>query len=158
MHILKYFSLASLGAVPKSIASVFLTLIKRLLLKSQRSILSSSSLSFISIVETWEDEKNNVHTYNTRYASKSNFYNARLWTNIGKTKLSALAADHWQKLPHDIKDLNLSIFPRKAKQYLLRKQIQHLSSHNSSISYSSQPSVGECVCVLCMHVDVYILK
>jgi len=35
----------------------------------------------------------------------------------------ALAADYWQKLPHDIKDLNLSIFPRKSKQYLLRKQM-----------------------------------
>jgi len=64
-----------------------------------------------------------VHTYNTRYASKSNFPKARCRTDIGKTTLSALAADHWQKLPHVIKDLNLSIFPRKAKQYLLRKQM-----------------------------------
>jgi len=29
--------------------------------------------------------------------------------------LLALAADYWQKLPHDIKNLNPSIFPRKAK-------------------------------------------
>ena len=52
MCILKESVLASLAVVPKSIASVFLTLIKRLLLKSQRS------LSFISIVEAWEDEQN----------------------------------------------------------------------------------------------------
>ena len=66
-----------------------------------------------------------VHTCtnNTRLASKSNFYKARFRTNIGKRTLSALAANHWEKLPHDIKDLNLSIFPRKAKQYLLRKQM-----------------------------------
>ena len=36
----------------------------------------------------------------------------------GKRTLSALAADHWQKLPHDIKDLNFTIFPRRTKQYL----------------------------------------
>ena len=64
-----------------------------------------------------------VHAYNTRYASKSNFYKARFRTNIGKTTLPALEADYWQKLPHDIKNLNTSIFPRKAKQYLLRKQM-----------------------------------
>jgi len=63
-----------------------------------------------------------VHTYKTSYASKSNFYKARFRTNIGKTSFPALAADYWQKLPHDIKDLNLYIFSRKAKQYLLRKQ------------------------------------
>ena len=40
-----------------------------------------------------------VHAYNTRYASKSNFYKARFRTNIGKTTLPALAADYWQKLP-----------------------------------------------------------
>ena len=56
-----------------------------------------------------------VHTYNSRYASKSNFYKARFRTNIGKTMLSTLEADHWQKLPHDIKKLNLFIFSRKAK-------------------------------------------
>ena len=61
--------------------------------------------------------------YNTRYASKSNFYKARFRTNIGKRTLPALAADYWQKLPHEIKDLNFPIFPRKAKQYLLRKQM-----------------------------------
>ena len=62
-----------------------------------------------------------IHT-NTRYASKSNFYKAGFRTNIGKTMLLTLAVHHWQKLPYDIKELNLFIFPRKAKQYLLRKQ------------------------------------
>ena len=41
-----------------------------------------------------------THVTMTRYASKSNFYKARFRTNIGKTTLSALTADHWQKLPH----------------------------------------------------------
>ena len=56
----------------------------------------------------------------------------------GKRTLSALAADHWQKLPHDIKDLNFSIFLRRAKQYLLRKQMYYLGLYNSSIFYFSQ--------------------
>ena len=32
---------------------------------------------------------------------------------------SALAVDYWQKLPQDLKDLSISNFPRKVKQYLL---------------------------------------
>ena len=76
-----------------------------------------------SIFDNYFRYASDVHTYNTRLALKSNFYKARFRTNIGKRTLSALAANHWEKLPHDIKDLNLSIFPRKAKQYLLRKQM-----------------------------------
>ena len=76
-----------------------------------------------SIFDNYFRYASDVHAYNTRYASKSNFYKARFRTNIGKTTLLALAADYWQKLPHDIKNLNTSIFPRKAKQYLLRKQM-----------------------------------
>ena len=63
-----------------------------------------------------------VHSYNTRYASEANFYKARFRTNIGKTTFSALAVDYWQKLPQDLKDLSISNFPRKVKQYLLSKQ------------------------------------
>ena len=78
-----------------------------------------------SIFDNYFRCTSDVHAYNTRYmyASRSNFYKARFRTNIGKTTLLALAADYWHKLPHDIKNLNPSIFPRKAKQYLLRKQM-----------------------------------
>ena len=54
---------------------------------------------------------------------QNNFYKARFRTNIGKTTFSALAVNHWQKLPQDLKELSISNFPRKAKQYLLPKQI-----------------------------------
>ena len=77
-----------------------------------------------SILDDYFRYASYAHTYNTSYASKSNFYKSRLRINIGKTTLSTLAVDHWQKLPHDIKELNLfRIFPRKAKQYLLVKQL-----------------------------------
>ena len=81
------------------------------------------SSSLASVFDNHFRYASDVHTYNTRYASKGNSTKARFRANIGKTTLSVLAAHHWQKLPHDIKDLNLSIFPRKAKQYLLRKQM-----------------------------------
>ena len=76
-----------------------------------------------SIFDNYFRYTSNVDTYNTRYASKNNFYKAWFRTNIGKTTLLTLAVDHWQKLQHDIKELNLFIFSRKAKQYLLRKQV-----------------------------------
>ena len=98
-----------------------------------------------SIFDSYHRHASDVHTYNTRYASKSNFYKARFRTNIGKATLSTLAADHWQKLPHDIKELNLFIFPRKAKEYLL-------SFNNSStfLLLFFTTSVRECVCVCCV--------
>ena len=46
-----------------------------------------------SIFDNYFRYASDVHTYNTRYASKSNFYKARFRTNIGKTTLSTLA-DH----------------------------------------------------------------
>ena len=79
----------------------------------------------------------------------------RLWelTLIGKTTT-------W----YIFKDLNLSIFLRKAKQYLVRKQIYHLSLYNSSIFYFSQQAVRErvCVCVVyafrCLYFKVKLNK
>ena len=61
--------------------------------------------------------------FTKKKSQKSILYKARFRSDIRKTTLSAPAANHWQKLPHDIKDLNLSILSRKAKQYLLRKQM-----------------------------------
>ena len=90
---------------------------------SNNKKMASRKMILPSIFDNYFCYASDVHTYNTRLASKSNFYKARFRTNIGKRTLSALAANHWEKLPHDIKDLNLSIFPRKAKQYLLRKQM-----------------------------------
>ena len=53
------------------------------------------------------------------------------------------------------KGLNLSILPKKAKQYmyLLRKQMWHLSPYNSSILDFSQ--MRECVCCVCMLMSIF---
>ncbi|CAH3178481.1 unnamed protein product, partial [Porites lobata] len=53
-----------------------------------------------------------VHTYNTRYASKSNFYKPRSRTNIGKQTTAAMATELWQQLPTHIKDLSTYNFPK----------------------------------------------
>ena len=64
-----------------------------------------------------------VHTYNTRYASKSNFYKPRSRTNIGKQTTAAMATELWQQLPPHIKDLSTYNCPKTLKEYLLAEQL-----------------------------------
>ena len=66
-----------------------------------------------------------VHTYNTRYASKSNFYKPRSRTNIGKQTTAAMATELWQQLPTHIKDLSTYNFPKTLKEYLLAEQLTY---------------------------------
>ena len=63
-----------------------------------------------------------VHSYNTRYAAKGNFYKARFRTSAGKKTTSALAVDCWRQLPTEMKNLSNFKFSKKVKQYLLSKQ------------------------------------
>ena len=53
-----------------------------------------------------------VHTYNTRYASKSNFYKPRSRTNIGKQTTVAMATELLQQVPTHIKDLSTYNSPK----------------------------------------------
>ena len=61
-----------------------------------------------SIFDNYLRYASDVHTYNTRYASKSNFYKARFKTNIGRKRCRL-----WQptigKIYHKI--LKISVFP-----------------------------------------------
>ena len=66
-----------------------------------------------------------VHTYNTRYALKSNFYKPRSRTNIGKQTTAAMATELWQQLPTHIKDLSTYNFPKTLKEYLLAEQLTY---------------------------------
>ena len=56
-----------------------------------------------------------VHSYNTRYATRKNFYKPRTRTNIGKQSVSSIAVDLWQELPCHLKDLPHFSFSRKVK-------------------------------------------
>ena len=66
-----------------------------------------------------------VDIYNTRYASKSNFYKPRSRTNIGKQTTVAMATELWQQLPTHIKDLSTYNFPKTLKEYLLAEQLTY---------------------------------
>ena len=66
-----------------------------------------------------------VHTYNTRYASKSNFYKPRFRTNIEKQTTSAMATEMWQQLPTHVKNFSTHNFPKKLKEYLLAEQLTY---------------------------------
>ena len=75
---------------------------------SNNKKMASRKMILPSIFDNYFCYASDVHTYSTRYASKSNFYKARFRTNIGKRTLPALAADHWQKLHMTLK---ISTFP-----------------------------------------------
>ena len=64
-----------------------------------------------------------AHTYNTRYASKSNFYKSRFRTKIGKQTTSAMATEMWKQLLSHIKHDSTYNFPKKLKEYLLAEQL-----------------------------------
>ena len=64
-----------------------------------------------------------VHSYNTRYASKANFYKEHFRTNAGKRTALAMAVKLWQELPIELKHVKHFNFRKKVKQYLLIKQI-----------------------------------
>ena len=64
-----------------------------------------------------------VHTYNTRYASQSNFYKLHFRTNIGKQTTSAMATEMWTQLLTLIKNDSTYNFPKKLKEYLLAEQL-----------------------------------
>ena len=63
-----------------------------------------------------------IHSYNTRYASKDNIHKVRTRTNIGKQTITSLASELWQELPTDLKNLNSNCFSKQVKQHLLSKQ------------------------------------
>ena len=64
----------------------------------------------------------NIHSHNTRYASKQNLYKPRVKTNTGKQMISFIIIDLWENLPLQLKDLNISFFSKKLKHYLLTQK------------------------------------
>ena len=58
-----------------------------------------------------------VHSYNKRYASKTNFYKEHFRTNAGKRTTSAMAVKLWQELPIELKHVKHFSFRKKVKQY-----------------------------------------
>ena len=64
----------------------------------------------------------NVHKYNTRYASKQNLYVKKVRTNKGKQTIGYAACIIWDKVPLNLKELNIHQFSKQLKPYLLSEQ------------------------------------
>ena len=99
---------------------------------SRRQVYAYFQSFSVRLVEKWvvlvsKDNSNSyaseVHTYDTRYASKSNFYKPRFRTNIGKQTTSAMVTEMWQQLPTHVKNFSTHNFPKKLKEYLLAEQL-----------------------------------
>ena len=67
---------------------------------------------------------NNVHNYNTRYASDGNFYLNRPNTTKGqRSTATCFGARVWSRVPATIKEAqSLVLFKTQLKEYLLDKE------------------------------------
>ena len=63
-----------------------------------------------------------VHKYNIRYASKQNLYVKKVRTNTGKQTIGYAACIIWDKVPLNLKELNIYQFSIQLKPYLLSEQ------------------------------------
>ena len=64
----------------------------------------------------------NVHKYNTRYASRQNLYVKKVRTYTGKQTIGYAACIIWDKIPFNLKELNIYQFSKQLKPYLLLEQ------------------------------------
>ena len=60
--------------------------------------------------------------YNTRYASKQNLYVKKCELNTGKQTIGYAACIIWDKVPLNLKELNMYQFAKQLKPYLLSEQ------------------------------------
>ena len=63
-----------------------------------------------------------VHKYNTRYSSKLSLYVKNLRTNTGKQTIGYATCIIWDKIPLNLKELNIYQFSKQLKPYLLSEQ------------------------------------
>jgi hypothetical protein len=69
-------------------------------------------------------EASDVHSYNTRYASKQNLYRPASRTNYGLTRLKTKASKIWEKIAKQIKSLPFCSFKKQYKMFLLNNQVE----------------------------------
>ena len=79
-----------------------------------------------NIFDNYFQYANDIHSYNTRYATNKNFYKPCTRTNLGKQSVSSIVVDLWQDLSTSLKNLNTFTFPGKVKQSLLKTQFSNL--------------------------------
>ena len=79
-----------------------------------------------NIFDSYFQYANDIHSYNTRYATNKNFYKPCTRTNIGNQSVSSIVVDLWQDLSNSLKNHNTFTFPGKVKEYLLKTQFSNL--------------------------------
>ena len=63
-----------------------------------------------------------IHTYNTRFASKLNFHRPKVNNNYGTSTFAFVSSQLWETIPTNIKRLPYSSFCNQYKLYLLTMQ------------------------------------
>ena len=64
-----------------------------------------------------------IHTHNTRFVSKLNYFRPRVSTNLGKKSFKFSAPKIWETVPPGLKCLPYQKFKKEWKSYLLTNQI-----------------------------------
>ena len=63
-----------------------------------------------------------IHTYNTRFASKLNFHRPKANNNYGTSTFAFVSSQLWETIPTNIKRLPYTSFCNQYKLYLLNMQ------------------------------------
>ena len=63
-----------------------------------------------------------IHTYNTRFASKLNFHRPKANNNYGTSTFAFVSSQLWETIPTNIKRLPYTFFCNQYKLYLLNMQ------------------------------------
>jgi len=95
--------------------------------KINQSKCSVASPIFSNIFDNYFQYANDIHSYNTRYATNKNLnYKPCTRTNNGKQSVSSIVVDLWQDLSTSLKNLNTFTFPGKVKESPLKTQFSNL--------------------------------
>ena len=92
-----------------------------------------------------------IHTYNTRFASKLNFHRPKANNNYGTSTFAFVSSQLWETIPTNIKRLLYTSFCNQYKLYLLNMQSSEQPVYLFSLSM---------ICHLSMHllfIYVYML-
>ena len=68
-----------------------------------------------SVFQNFFHYARNIHSYNTRYASRENLYKSNVRTNSGKQTIAYMATVLWDSISANLKDLNVFNFSKKIK-------------------------------------------
>ena len=91
-------------------------------------------------------EASDVHSYNTRYASKQNLYRPASRTNYGLTRFKTKASKIWGKIPKQIKSLPFCSFKKQYKMFLNNQVELHDRSKYNHQGRDEASEVGGPAC------------